>query len=106
MTSQNKHYTDRCQQRCISDAQINVLKECGVVTYSKGRRILHLQSKRAWRRAQAFMAHTGMLPDNHLRKVYLVVAADGEFVTTGWRDKRILRDWNDHKNRNRRKKRR
>ena len=107
MTRENwtRHAEHRCQKRGILPADIDMLLACGETTYSKGCKILHLQNKRAWEKARQFMADNDMLPDNHLRKLYAVVADDGTVITASWRDKRILRDWNARKNRKHRRRR-
>lgn len=107
MTRENwtRHAEHKCQKRGILPADIDMLLACGAAAYSKGRKILHLQDKRAWKKARQFMADNDMLPDNHLRKLYAVVADDGTVITASWRDKRIMRDWNAHKSRKHRRRR-
>ena len=101
----SKHARDNRQRRGITDDMIGLLLECGVWGYSNGRKILHLQNKRAQESARSFMDSVGMQLDNHLHKLYAVVADDGIIVTVGWRTKPILHNWNPHKdgkrNRNR-----
>lgn len=105
MMMKSKHAKIQGQRRCVPDAMIGVLRECGKITYSKGCRILHLHDKHAWHKAQKFMPSVGLLPDNHLRDAYVVVSSEGKEITAGWRYERILRDWNSPP-RGKRKKRR